>query len=66
MANDWHILASPDEIPSPALLVYPERIEENIHRMVTAIDAGLHDTNARLWKKVQWHWKEKPRRPASS
>ena len=37
MANDWHTLASPDEIPSPALLVYPERIKENIRRMVTAL-----------------------------
>ena len=37
MANDWHTPASPDEIPSPALLVYPERIGENIRRMVAAL-----------------------------
>ena len=37
MANDWHTPASPDEIPSPALLIYPERIGENIRRMVAAL-----------------------------
>ena len=37
MADDWHTLADPDEIPSPALLVYPERIGENIRRMIAAL-----------------------------
>jgi len=37
MADDWHTLASPDEIPSPALLVYPDRIAENIRRMIAAL-----------------------------
>ena len=37
MADDWHTLADPDEIPSPALLVYPERICENIRRMIAAL-----------------------------
>ena len=34
MSHDWHTLTTPDEIPSPALLLYPERIEENIRRMI--------------------------------
>ena len=34
MSNDWHIAASSGEIPSPALLIYPDRIEENINRMI--------------------------------
>ena len=34
MSDDWHTLTTPDEIPSPALLLYPERIEENIRRMI--------------------------------
>ncbi|MBA19756.1 MAG: threonine aldolase [Verrucomicrobiales bacterium] len=34
MSNDWHIVNSSDEIPSPALLIYPDRIEENINRMI--------------------------------
>ncbi|HIL73915.1 MAG TPA: D-TA family PLP-dependent enzyme, partial [Verrucomicrobia bacterium] len=37
MADDWHTLADPDEIPSPALLVYPERIGENIRRMIATL-----------------------------
>jgi D-serine deaminase-like pyridoxal phosphate-dependent protein len=37
MADDWHTLADPDEIPSPALLVYPERIGENIRRMIAVL-----------------------------
>jgi len=37
MADDWHTLASPDEIPSPALLIYPDRVAENIRRMVAAV-----------------------------
>ena len=37
MADDWHTLADPDEIPSPALLIYPERIGENIRRMIAAL-----------------------------
>ncbi|MBC8243329.1 MAG: D-TA family PLP-dependent enzyme [Verrucomicrobia bacterium] len=37
MADNWHTLASPDEIPSPALLVYPDRVAENIRRMIAAL-----------------------------
>lgn len=34
MANLWHIVENAGDVPSPALLVYPERIRENIRRMV--------------------------------
>ena len=34
MSNDWHIAVSSDEIPSPAILLYPDRIEENVNRMI--------------------------------
>ncbi len=30
----WYVVANVDEIPSPALLVYPDRVEENIRRMI--------------------------------
>ena len=30
----WYEIANVDEIPSPALAFYPERIEENIRRMI--------------------------------
>jgi len=50
MSNDWHTLANPDEIPSPALLIYPDRVEENIRRMITT--AGSAD---RLRPHVKTH-----------
>ena len=40
-ADRWYEIANVDEIPSPALAFYPERIEENIRRMIRiAGDAG--------------------------
>jgi D-serine deaminase-like pyridoxal phosphate-dependent protein len=34
--NDkWYEVLNADEIPSPALIVYPDRIEENIRRMIS-------------------------------
>jgi D-serine deaminase-like pyridoxal phosphate-dependent protein len=37
----WYAIANVEEIPSPALAFYPERIEENIRRMIAvAGDAG--------------------------
>jgi D-serine deaminase-like pyridoxal phosphate-dependent protein len=32
--NNWYQVINADEIPSPALLVYPDRIENNIHQMI--------------------------------
>jgi len=32
--GEWFRLANEEDVPSPALLVYPERIEENLRRMV--------------------------------
>jgi D-serine deaminase-like pyridoxal phosphate-dependent protein len=34
-AKQWYETSQAGEIPSPALLVYPERIEENIRRMIS-------------------------------
>src|SRR5262249_15549379 len=34
MSKDWFDLNNAAEVPSPALLVYPDRIEENIRRMI--------------------------------
>ena len=50
MSEDWHRLANPDEIPSPALLIYPDRVEENIRRMIAM--AGTAD---RLRPHVKTH-----------
>ncbi len=30
----WYAVSNIDEVPSPALLVYPDRVEENIRRMI--------------------------------
>src|SRR6476469_5848640 len=37
---DWYTVTNVDQVPSPALLVYPDRVEENIRRMV-AIAGGV-------------------------
>ena len=34
MPTHWYTVSNADEIPSPALLVYPDRVEENIRRMI--------------------------------
>jgi len=32
--TDWYTITNVDQVPSPALLVYPDRVEENIRRMI--------------------------------
>ena len=32
--TSWHTFENVADVPSPALLVYPERVEENIRRMI--------------------------------
>ena len=34
MPQPWHALVDERDVASPALLVYPDRIEENLRRMV--------------------------------
>ena len=34
METPWYTVSNADDIPSPALLVYPDRVEENIRRMI--------------------------------
>jgi len=36
----WYEISNAADIPSPALLVYPDRIEENLRRMVAAAGGG--------------------------
>jgi len=31
---DWYTVTNVDQVPSPALLVYPDRVEQNIRRMI--------------------------------
>lgn len=40
-ANPWYQIANVDEVDSPALLVYPDRAEQNIRRMLAMVgDVG--------------------------
>jgi D-serine deaminase-like pyridoxal phosphate-dependent protein len=34
MPTPWYAIANAADVPSPALLVYPDRVEENIRRMI--------------------------------
>lgn len=47
---DWFRVANVDEVPSPALLVYPERVEANVRRMV-----AIAGDPARLRPHVKTH-----------
>ncbi|MBM3853120.1 MAG: D-TA family PLP-dependent enzyme [Verrucomicrobia bacterium] len=46
----WYQIANLEEVPSPALLVYPERIEENLRRMIARAGG-----TARLFPHVKTH-----------
>ena len=48
--NEWYKVENSEEIPSPALLVYPDRIESNIQKMIQI--AGGND---RLRPHVKTH-----------
>ena len=48
--RDWYRISNESEIPSPALLVYPDRITENLRRM-NALAGGSH----RLRPHVKTH-----------
>ncbi len=37
MSKPWHIVSNIAEIPSPALLVYPDRIRDNIRRAIAIV-----------------------------
>jgi D-serine deaminase-like pyridoxal phosphate-dependent protein len=47
---EWYSLANVDEVDSPALLIYPDRVEENVRRMI-AMAGGAH----RLCPHVKTH-----------
>src|SRR3989442_14814972 len=36
-SHPWFALANVHEVPSPALLVYPDRVEENVRRMIALV-----------------------------
>src|SRR5438445_3976661 len=34
MREKWYEVLNASEVPSPCLLIYPDRVQENIHRMI--------------------------------
>jgi len=48
--NQWYFAEGATEIPSPALLVYPDRIAENIQRMIKIAGGTGH-----IWPHVKTH-----------
>src|SRR4026209_2737375 len=34
MQTPWYTVTNVEDVPSPALLIYPDRVEENIRRMI--------------------------------
>ena len=49
--NPWFEVSNAAEVPSPSLLVYPDRIEENIRRMVAMVNGDA----ARLRPHMKTH-----------
>jgi len=41
MQRDWHLVENVEEIPSPTLLIYPERVSENIRRMIVTLKGDV-------------------------
>ncbi len=37
MSPPWYNVTNPEDVASPALLIYPERVEENIRRMIAIV-----------------------------
>jgi len=41
MNTPWYQIENPEDVPSPALLVWPERVEQNIRRMVEIVEGRV-------------------------
>jgi D-serine deaminase-like pyridoxal phosphate-dependent protein len=59
MPSPWYAIQNVDEVPSPALLVYPDRVEENIRRMI-ALAGGVdrlrpHMKTSKIPEVVRMH-----------
>ncbi len=48
--SHWFKINNPEDVPSPALLVYPDRIEKNLHRMM-----GMAGRVERLRPHIKTH-----------
>src|SRR5215212_2098536 len=50
VSSDWMRLRNEAEVPSPALLIFPDRVEENLRRMI-----GFVADPARLRPHIKTH-----------
>src|SRR5213592_771773 len=46
----WYSVQNINEVPSPALLIYPDRVAENVRRMI-----GIAGQAQRLWPHIKTH-----------
>ncbi|HMC29085.1 MAG TPA: D-TA family PLP-dependent enzyme [Verrucomicrobiae bacterium] len=51
MQRGWHLVENVDEVSSPALLIYPERVRENVRRMISTVKGDV----ARLRPHIKTH-----------
>lgn len=49
---NWFELHLPDEVPSPSLLLFPDRIEENVRRMIALVGGSAHISRLRPHMKT--------------
>src|SRR5438445_12087410 len=51
MQRAWDLVENVEEVASPALLIYPQRVAENIRRMISAVNGDV----ARLRPHIKTH-----------
>src|SRR5437660_1894181 len=51
MQRGWHMVENVDEVCSPALLIYPERVRKNVRRMISTVKGDV----ARLRPHIKTH-----------
>src|SRR6266404_5993163 len=62
MPNDWYKIENVAEVDSPALVVYPDRIAENIRRMIAITGSAdrlrphikTHKMSAIVRMQIEW------------
>ena len=58
-SRSWYLIEQPDEVDSPALLIYEDRVRENLRRMISQA-GGIHRLRPhikthKLPQIVRWH-----------
>src|SRR6266404_6347330 len=74
MPNDWYKIENVAEVDSPALVVYPDRIAENIRRMIAITGSAdrlrphikTHKMSAIVRMQIEWGFRKRGFRPLST